>query len=123
MGNFGCVDYCMNDNQGRWIIIILLLMLDLFDNQGGGGVIRMLPFDYHISNDQEGGWILLLLIIIMLSLFTVLLDWIGNQNKWRLAIWYHYFILMGSNVGKHKLFVTVLIITLIFAFVGSNISM
>ena len=89
-------------------MILLIILLDWFDNQWGGGVIIRLPFDFHINNNPGGGWIIfenqgggwvltrmpfnfcinndqgggiIIIIIIMLSLFTILLDWIGNQNK------------------------------------------
>ena len=69
-------NFCINNNQGwRWII---------FDNQGGGWVIRRLPFDVCIKNNQWGGWIII--IVIMLSLFTTLLDWIFCTT-YKLYIW------------------------------------
>ena len=98
MESFGCVDCCMKNNQGGWMIF---------------GCVNC-----RMNNDQEG-WTILML---MLSLFTTLLAWISNLKKWRLAIWYHYFTHMGSNIGKHILFVALSIITIIFTFNGSNIA-
>ena len=119
--SFYCLNCYMNNDKGGWIIMIItIILLDPFDSQREGWMTRIMLFDCFMNNNQGGGWII---IIILLSL-TILLDQFGNQNKWIPAIWYHFFFtLVGSDVRRHKLFVALSILAIIFTFIRSDISM
>ena len=104
-------------------IITILFLLSIIDMQ--------ILFNQHTNNDQAG-WmiiiIIIIIIIIMLPLFTILFDWfndshIDNHNKLTLTIWYHLFTIMVSYIGKHNLFVMVTVMTIIFIFIWSSISL